>query len=142
MAIFLIDTCIVTDLADPESAWFEWSATTLEQLDQKNNTFVINPIIYAECSVDFEKIEEVEALFDHLSFAIKAMPKEALFLASKAFLQYKKRKETKTNTLPDFFIGAHAAVSNYQLITRGKGRFSTYFPSVELIMPEPTSGLN
>ena len=141
MAVILIDTCVVTDLADPDSTWFEWSAATLERLDQ-NNTFVINPIIYAECSVGFERIEEVEALFDHLGFASKPIPKEALFLAGKAFLQYKKRKGGKTNVLPDFFIGAHAAVSAYQLITRDKGRFSTYFPGVELIMPEETSGLN
>lgn len=141
MATLLIDTCVVTDLANPESAWFEWSASTLERLDQ-NNTFAINPIIYAECSVGFERIEEVEALFKHLGFESKPIPKEALFLAGKAFLQYKKRKGGKTNVLPDFFIGAHAAVAGYQLITRDKGRFSTYFPSVELIMPESSNGLN
>ncbi len=132
---------MVTDLASPESEWFEWSVKSLERLDQ-NNTMIINPIIYAECSVGFEYIEEVETLFKHLGFSIKSIPKEALFLAGKAFLQYKKRKGGKTNVLPDFFIGAHAAVSGYQLITRDKGRFSTYFPSVELIMPESTNGLN
>jgi len=141
MGTILIDTCVVTDLADPESTWFEWSAETLENLDQ-NNTMVINPIIYAECSVGFERIEEVEALFNHLGFESKAIPKEALFLAGKAFLQYKKRKGGKNNVLPDFFIGAHAAVAGYQLITRDKGRFSTYFPSVELIMPDSSNGLN
>ena len=141
MGTILIDTCVVTDLADPESAWFEWSAETLENLDQ-NNTMVINPIIYAECSVGFNRIEEVEALFDHLGFMSNPIPKEALFLAGKAFLQYKKRKGGKSNVLPDFFIGAHAAVAGYQLMTRDKGRFSTYFPSVELIMPESTNGLN
>jgi len=73
---------VVTDLADSSSKWFEWSATTLEQLDQ-NHTFIINPIIYAECSVGFEKIEAVETLFEHLGFAIKSLPKEALFLAGK-----------------------------------------------------------
>jgi predicted nucleic acid-binding protein len=141
MAIILIDSCIVTDLADPESAWFEWSASTLERLDQ-NNTMVINPIIYAECSVGFARIEAVEALFACLGFAMVALPKEALFLAGKAFLQYKRRKGEKGNVLPDFFIGAHAAVAGYALVTRDKGRFSTYFPSVELIMPESTNGLN
>jgi hypothetical protein len=69
MGVILIDSCIVTDLSDPDSAWFEWSASTLEQLDQ-DNTMVINPIIYAECSIDFERIEEVETLFEHLGFAI------------------------------------------------------------------------
>ena len=141
MAIILIDSCVVTDLALPESSWFEWSATTLERLDQ-DNTMVINPIIYAECSVGFERIEDVEALFGHLGFISKSIPKEALFLAGKVFLQYKKRQGGKTNVLPDFFIGAHAAIANYPLITRDKGRFSTYFPSVELIMPDSSTELN
>ena len=141
MGVILIDSCVVTDLSDPGSAWFEWSASTLEQLDQ-DNTMVINPIIYAECSIGFERIEEVEALFELLGFAIKPIPKEALFLAGKAFVQYKKRKGGKGNVLPDFFIGAHAAVSGYRLITRDRGRFSTYFPSVDLIMPESANGLN
>jgi hypothetical protein len=141
MAVILIDSCIVTDLADPNSAWFEWSAATLERLDW-NNLLVINPIIYAECSVGYQRIEEVEALFDCLGFAIKPMPKEALFLAGKAFLQYKKRQGGKNNVLPDFFIGAHAAVSGYDLVTRDKGRFETYFPSVALIMPTSNSAIN
>jgi predicted nucleic acid-binding protein len=141
MAVILIDSCVVTDLADPDSAWFDWSASTLERLD-RDNTLVINPIIYAECSVGFERIEEVEALFDHLGFAMRPFPKEALFLAGKAFLQYRRRKGQKGNVLPDFFIGAHAAVAGYRLISRDKGRFSTYFPSVDLILPESTSGLN
>ncbi len=141
MAVILIDSCIVTDLADTESARFEWSASTLERLDQ-NNTMVINPIIYAECSVGFARIEEVETLFETLGFVMKPVPREALFLAGKAFLQYKKRKGEKGNVLPDFFIGAHAAVSGYSLISRDKGRFSTYFPSVELIIPESTAGFN
>lgn len=141
MAVILIDSCIVTDLSDPDSDWFEWSAATLEQLD-RDNTMVINPIIYAECSIGFERIEEVEALFEHLGFAMRPLPREALFLAGKAFAQYKKRKGGKGNVLPDFFIGAHAAVSGYRLMTRDKGRFSTYFPSVDLIMPESANGLN
>lgn len=135
MAHILIDSCVITDLADPDSAWFEWSATTLEQLDQQHK-LVINPIIYSECSVGFETIEEVEALFEYLKISIEPIPKEALFLAGKAFLQYKRRKGRKNNVLPDFFIGAQAAVSGYQLMTRDRGRFSTYFPRIQLIMPE------
>jgi predicted nucleic acid-binding protein len=141
MAVILIDSCIVTDLADPESTWFEWSSSTLERLDP-THTMVINPIIYAECSIGFARIEEVESLFETLGFMMKPIPREALFLAGKAFLQYKRRKGEKGNVLPDFFIGAHAAVSGYQLISRDKGRFSTYFPSVDLIIPESTNGLN
>lgn len=139
MAVILIDSCVVTDLANPESAWFDWSASTLEKLDA-NNAFVINPIIYAECSIGFDRIEEVDALFEHLAFTMQQIPKEALFLAGKAFLQYRKRQGGKSNVLPDFFIGAHAAVMGYRLISRDKGRFSTYFPRVDLIIPESGSG--
>lgn len=137
MAVVLVDSCVITDLADYESGWYEWSSETLERLD-RNHTLAINPIIYAECSVGYERIEEVEGLFEHLGLAIKPIPREALFLAGKAFLQYKKRKGEKANVLPDFFIGAHAAVSNCQLVTRDRGRFSTYFPGVSLIMPDST----
>lgn len=134
MAIILLDTCVITDLYDPESEWFEWSASTLENLDSENK-FIINPIIYAECSVGFSAIEDVERMLASLELKIEALPREALFLAGKSFLAYKKRKGQKSNVLPDFFIGAHAAVSNYKLMTRDKGRFSTYFPTVELIIP-------
>lgn len=112
----------------------------LARLDS-NHTLVINPIIYTECSIGYARIEEVEALFKHLGFGMKTLPREALLLAGKAFFEYRKRQGQKGNVLPNFFIGAHAAVSGYQLITRDKGRFSTYFPTVELIMPDST-GLN
>ncbi|MCP5170321.1 MAG: PIN domain-containing protein [Hahellaceae bacterium] len=134
MAIILLDTCVIMDLAQPDSEWFEWSASTLERLDAEN-AFIINPIIYAECSIGFDAIEDVEGLLASLELEIESLPREALFLAGKSFLAYKRKKGQKTNVLPDFFIGAHAAVSGYKLMTRDKGRFSTYFPSVELIIP-------
>jgi len=134
MAEILVDSCIVTDLADPRSQWYEWSASTLEGLEY-HNSFAINAIVYSECSVAYETIEEVEALFGLLRFELKEISREALFLAGKAFLQYRQQGGSKGNVLPDFFIGAHAAVEGYQLITRDKGRFGTYFPTVELIMP-------
>lgn len=135
MAIILIDSCVVTDLANEGSSWFEWSASTLEALDD-GNKFIINPMIYAECSMGYDTIEEVESLVGVLEFDVEEVPREALFLAGRAYLQYRKIKATKSNVLPDFFIGAHAAVERYKLMTRDKGRFSTYFPSVELIMPD------
>ena len=134
MAQVLVDSCIVTDLADVNSQWHEWSASTLESLDNRNS-FVINSIIYSECSVGYETIEEVEALFALLRFDLKEISREALFLAGKAFVQYRCRGGTKVNVLPDFFIGAHAAIEGYSLVTRDKGRFSAYFPSIELIIP-------
>jgi predicted nucleic acid-binding protein len=134
MAVILVDSCIITDLGDPDSEWFEWSASTLERLDE-DNRFVINPVIYTECSVAYETIEEVESLFSTLSFDYLDIPREALFLAGRAFIRYRRRGGSKNNVLPDFFIGAHAAVDNYPIVTRDKGRFSSYFPTVNLHMP-------
>ena len=134
MSVILVDSCVITDLADPDSAWYEWSVATLESLEN-SNTFVINPVIYAECSIGYETIEEIENLFTGLEFDCVELPREALFLAGKAFLRYRRRQGKKESVLPDFFIGAHAAVANYKLLTRDKGRFSSYFPSVELILP-------
>jgi predicted nucleic acid-binding protein len=134
MACILVDTCIIADLGDPLSDWHDWSASTLEGLDA-DHVFIINPVIYAECSIGYDTIEEVERLLGELAFEIKEVPREALFLAGKAFIQYRRRQGTKGNVLPDFFIGAHAAVEDFCLLTRDKGRFASYFPSVELIMP-------
>lgn len=135
MGTVLVDSCVVSDLADCKSTWFEWSVKTLEQLDQSNQ-LVINPVIYAEASITFNTIESYQSYIDELGFNLFEIPKEALFLAGKAFLSYRKRKGNKSNVLPDFFIGAHAAVNNYKLVTRDKDRFSTYFPTVELIIPK------
>ena len=134
MSIILLDTCILTDLSDPENQWFEWCVERLENLDNYHS-FIINDIIYAEASIIYPTIEEFEKYLDILDLQIKQLPHEALFLAGKAFLNYRKNKGMKRNVLPDFFIGAHAAVSKYILMTRDKGRFNTYFPSVELITP-------
>lgn len=134
MAIILVDSCVITDLADPGGDWYEWSAATLEGLDA-DNVFVINQIIYSECSIGYETIEEVERLITGLAFQYRDVPREALFLAGKAFVKYRRRRGLKSNVLPDFFIGAHAAVEDFRLLTRDKGRFSTYFPTVELILP-------
>ncbi|HBS26872.1 MAG TPA: DNA-binding protein [Gammaproteobacteria bacterium] len=134
MTIILVDTCVITDLADPQGEWFEWSASTLERLDQSHK-LAINPVIYSECSVGYQSIEDVEALFAGLMMEMLPLSREALFLAGKAFLQYRRNKGQKANVLPDFFIGAHAAVEQYTLVTRDLNRFSTYFPSLDLVTP-------
>lgn len=134
MAIVLIDSCVVTDLADPKSSWFEWSANTLEKMDSSHR-FVINPIIYTECSMGYATIAETESLINTLDFEIRQLSREALFLAGKTFLKYRRNKGQKLNVLPDFFIGAHAAVEGFKLMTRDQGRFASYFPTIELVMP-------
>ena len=135
MSIILIDTCVVSDLSDENSDWYEWCTSTLECLDD-SHSFIINDVIYAESSVIYSTIEEFNEYLSILDLSISSIPREALFLAGKAFLKYRKNKGTKCNVLPDFFIGAHAAVKQYKLMTRDKGRFATYFPTVDLIIPD------
>jgi len=107
----------------------------LSRLDYEHH-LCINPIIYAECSMMYETIEEWENALEVLGFAIRELPREALFLGGRAFLQYCRSGGSKKNVLPDYFIGAHAAVEQFSLITRDKSRFSTYFLSVPLVMPD------
>ena len=134
MSIVLIDSCIISDLSDENNDWFEWCFLTLEKLDD-SHSFMINDIIYAESSVIYPTIEEFNKYLAALDLSIKSIPQEALFLAGKAFLKYRRNKGTKCSVLPDFFIGAHAAVNQYKLMSRDKGRFASYFPTVQLIIP-------
>ena len=95
----------------------------------------INAIIYAEVSIGFQRIEDLESAIPSRLFRRDALPFEAAFLAGKAFLQYRRRGGGRTAPLPDFYIGAHAAVASFRLLTRDAKRYQTYFPSVELIAP-------
>ena len=134
MSSVLVDSCVIHDLSDPDGEWYEWSASMLEALDAEH-VLAINPVIYSECSVSYATIEETESLFECLGFHYQEIPRDALFLAGKAFLDYRRRGGTKTNVLPDFFIGAHAVVEGFSLVTRDMSRFATYFPGLPLIMP-------
>jgi len=131
----LVDSCILLDLFTNDPHWGDWSENTLERYSQTNSLY-INSIVYTEISIGFRKIEEVEEAISNLGIKVLEIPREALFLAGKIFLKYRNNKGTKSSTLPDFFIGAHALVSNFELITRDLGKFPTYFPKLELIHPE------
>jgi len=131
----LVDSCILLDLFTDDPHWADWSESILEEYSQ-TNTLYINSIIYAEVSIGFEKIEEVENAISELGLKVIELPREALFLAGKAFLKYRRNKGTKNSPLPDFFIGAHSAVSEFNLITRDSAKYKTYFPQVKLIHPE------
>jgi len=130
----LIDSCVLLDLFTNDQNWANWSEKILEKYSQ-TNTLYINSIVYTEISIGFNNIEEVEAAILGLGIKVLELPREALFLTGKAFLEYRRNRGTKISPLPDFFIGAHAAVSNFDLITRDLARFRTYFPSVNLISP-------
>lgn len=131
----LVDSCILLDLFTNDPHWADWSEYTLDKYSQ-TNTLYINSIVYTEVSIGFEKIEEVESAISSLGIRVLELPREALFLTGKAFIKYRKNKGTKNSPLPDFFMGAHASVSQFSLITRDISKFRTYFPQVKLIHPE------
>ncbi|MDA3626736.1 type II toxin-antitoxin system VapC family toxin [Saccharopolyspora sp. WRP15-2] len=131
----LVDSNVLLDLVIADSEWFEWSAGSLEKAAD-DGLLVINPLIFAEVSVRFQTIEEVEEAFPDDFFVRTPLPWSAGFLAAKCFAQYRKRGGEKRSPLPDFYIGAHAAVSRLRLLTRDASRYRTYFPTVELIAPE------
>jgi len=131
----LIDSCVLLDLYTNDPDWGEWSENILEQYSL-TNTLYINSIIYTEVSIGFNKIEEVEQAISELDIKVLEIPREALFLAGKVFLKYRKNKGAKRSPLPDFFIGAHANISKFDLITRDTNKFKTYFPQTKLIHPE------
>jgi predicted nucleic acid-binding protein len=131
----LMDSCVLLDLFTNDLTWADWSETVLEQYSQ-TNTLYINSIVYSEVSIGFNQIEEVEDAISKLDIKVLEIPREALFLAGKVFLEYRKNKGTKQSPLPDFFIGAHASVSKLALITRDTRNYRTYFPQAKLIQPE------
>ncbi len=137
--MILVDSCVIIDVLENDPRWGGWSQRQLESA-ALTHVLAVNAVIYAEISVGFSRIEQVEALLKQTQIAVEAIPREALFLAGKAFARYKARGGTRTRTrtsaLPDFFIGAHAAVLGIPLLTRDVGRYTGYFPMLELIAPE------
>ncbi len=133
MATVLVDSNILIDLRQPESAWNPWSVTSLAQAADRAR-LVINPIIYAEISVSHAQMEHLDAALPNI-IEREDLPYQAAFLAGKVYLQYRHRAGTKTSPLPDFLIGAHAAVMGYELLTRDPRRYRTYFPTLTLIAP-------
>jgi predicted nucleic acid-binding protein len=134
MVATLIDSNVLLDLMTENPRWFSWSAAAVERAADRSR-IVINPIIYAEVSVRYSRIEELEAALPKAMFEREEIPYEAAFLAGKSFLAYRRRGGTKRSPLPDFFIGAHAAIAGYRLLTRDAARYRTYFPSLSLIAP-------
>lgn len=132
--VTLVDSCVLLDLMTDDPTWADWSEAALAKA-QDEGEVVINPIVYAEVSVAYTAIEDLDAVLPAEDFAREPLPYEAGFLAGKAFLLYRKRGGQKTSPLPDFYIGAHAAVRGYRLLTRDSTRYRTYFPTLELICP-------
>jgi len=131
----LVDSNVILDIFLDDPKWADWSESVLENYSEHTSLY-INTIIYAEVSVGFKKIEELESALHKGGFQMVEIPREALFLAGKAYLTYKRGKGSKKSPLPDFYIGAQAAVLDLDLITRDDDRYRTYFPTVGIICPE------
>jgi hypothetical protein len=136
--LLLVDTNVVLDVVTNDPKWAAWSQSQLDAA-ALTQTVAINDVIYAELSLAFERIEELDAMIVKAGLRHEPIPRESLFLAAKAFLSYRRKGGAKGGVLPDFFIGAHAAVLDIPLLTRDRGRYETYFPNLELIAPETTS---
>jgi hypothetical protein len=130
----LVDSNVILDIVTEDKKWFPWSSQALAKYAE-THTLVINPIIYAEVSVGFDRIEDVEEVLPSAFFRRDPIPWEAAFLAARCFLAYRRRRGKKSSTLPDFFIGAHAAVVGIPLLTRDIARYRTYFPKLKIITP-------
>ena len=132
--MLLVDTNVLLDVVTSDPRWVDWSQRQLEKLTLQTR-LIVNPVVYAELSIGFRQLEEVEHVLDSTGVEVEEIPRLALFLAGKAFQTYRARGGRKTGVLPDFFIGAHAVAEGIRLLTRDTRRYRSYFPTVELITP-------
>ena len=130
----LVDSNVLLDVLQEDAEWFSWSSAKLAEYAEEN-TLCINPVIYAEISIGFDRIEELEDALPNDFFQYLRLPYEAAFLAGKCFLRYRRAGGRKRSPLPDFFIGAHAAVENLVLLTRDSTRYRSYFPGLQIDAP-------
>jgi predicted nucleic acid-binding protein len=130
----LVDSCVILDVVTDDPVWGKWSDEALRTATNET-VLVVNALIYAEVSAGFDTIEAVDVAIPIDAYLREPLPYEAAFLAAKAFVEYKRRGGERRSPLPDFYIGAHAAIMGYRLLTRDPSRFRTYFPTVNLIAP-------
>lgn len=135
----LVDSNVLLDILTEDEKWSAWSADALEKATESGPIY-INPVIYAEVSIRFSTVEALEDALPTQDFRREPIPWAAAFLAGKAYLNYRRNGGTRSSTLPDFFIGAHAAVAELALLTRDTSRYQSYFPTVELVAPAPRRG--
>ncbi len=133
--MILVDTNVLLDVVTDDPRWAAWSQHHLEAASLRDR-LAVNGVIYAELSTRYTRIEDLDTMLAAASIALAEIPREALFLAGKAFLAYRKGGGARTGVLPDFFIGAHAAVAKALLLTRDSRRYRRYYPTVNLIAPQ------
>ena len=131
----LVNSNVLIDIFADDPKWFDWSLARLEDATLKG-PLLINDVVYAETSIRFQRIELLSAALERVGVAVATIPRAALFLAGKTFMQYRRAGGVRTGVLPDFFIGAHAAVEGLPLLTRDAPRYRTYFPTLTLIAPD------
>lgn len=131
----LVDANVLLDVVTEDRTWLGWSLSSLADAAERG-PLLINPVIYAEVSVSFSRVEQLDAALPADDYRRLPIPWAAAFLAGKAFVAYRRRGGSKSSPLPDFFIGAHAAVGELELLTRDTRRYRTYFPTVQLIAPD------
>lgn len=134
MGRVLVDSNVLLDIFTDDPSWHDWSSDALAELAE-TSVLVVNPIIYAEVSTRFDRIEDLEQALPSDRFERESLPWEAAFLAGKSFLAYRRRGGERRSPLPDFYIGAHAAVKGMTLLTRDVARYRTYYPGVKLVAP-------
>lgn len=134
MSPTLVDSNVLLDIFTEDPVWFGWSAGAMERCAEES-LLVVNPIIYAEVSVRFAHIEDLEDALPAAAFRRDPLPWEAGFLAGKCYVDYRRRGGGRRSTLPDFYIGAHAAVAELRLLTRDAARYRTYFPKLDILSP-------
>ena len=132
--MILVDTNVLLDVIQDDPRWASWSINQLETA-RLTDQLAINAVIYSELSMAFRRIEELERVIAEATLLVEPIPRESLFLAGKVFLNNRRQQGTKQGVLPDFYIGAHAAVLGCPILTRDVGRYRSYFPSVRLIAP-------
>ncbi len=130
----LVDANVLIDVFSRDPAWYPWSAAALDEAAD-TDPLVVNPIIYAEASLSFDRVEAFDAALPTSEFERHPLPWAAAFLAGRCYLAYRRAGGTRRSPLPDFYIGAHAAVAGMRLLTRDSKRYRTYFPTLEVIAP-------
>ena len=130
----LVDSNVILDVLTEDREWADWSSSMLAEA-ARAGTLVINPLIYAEVAVRFERIEDLDETFPADYYRRLPLPWEAAFLAGQCFVKYRRRGGSRRSPMPDFYIGAHAAVAGLTLLTRDAGRYRAYFPSLRIIAP-------
>jgi len=132
--MLLVDTNVLVDVLQDDPQWADWSINQM-RTQAALHALAINPVIYAEISMSFSTLEALDDVVVTMALELREIPRPALFLAAKAYAQYRRRGGTKSQVLPDFFIGAHAAVEGWPLLTRDASRFRTYFPTLDVVTP-------